>query len=86
MRRPGGFFIVSSPDGMTECDTFSCGHCQKIVFVKPRCDPADAGGLCYVCNRHICPSCAGLGRCEVIEKKLERWEEAGRRAREYGLQ
>lgn len=87
MRRPGGFLIVSSHEGMDkECDTFTCGHCQRVVFVKPMCDPADAGGLCYACDRHICRQCVGLGKCEVIEKKLERWEDAGRIAREYGLQ
>lgn len=73
MRRPGGLLITVSELGTKEVDTFTCKHCNKIVEVQPRCDPADMGGRCNVCDGLICPSCVGKG-CDVIEEKLKRWE------------
>ena len=57
-----------------EVDTFSCQHCNKVVFVEPFCDPADMGGLCRVCNGLICEECVKECICDPHEKKLERWE------------
>jgi hypothetical protein len=74
MRRPGGYSIIVNPEGPPqEADTFTCRHCQRIVFVKPMCDPADMGGRCTCCNGLICPNCVGLG-CDPVEKKLQRLE------------
>jgi hypothetical protein len=74
MRNPGGYSIITDPGAPTrEADTFTCRHCQKIVFVKPFADPADMGGRCTCCDALICPSCVGKG-CDHIEKKLARLE------------
>lgn len=75
MRKPQGLATWTTPEGkQVEAETFTCGHCQKIVFVKPKCDPADAGGLCKLCMTLICPKCAGDTKCDIFEKKLLRLE------------
>jgi len=75
MRRPGGYLLSVDPDAGSpfEADTFTCRHCQKIVLVKPMCDPADMGGRCTVCDGLICKNCVGKG-CDPMEKKLQRLE------------
>ncbi len=92
MRKPGGWLSISAPDKRSqrvilngtvvsdekEADTFSCGHCQRVVVVKPMQDPADVGGLCKCCMTLICPQCYGLGACTPIEKKIEQQEDRGR--------
>jgi hypothetical protein len=82
MRNPGGYSISCDPVlGTTEHDMFTCGHCQRVTIVKPFCNPEDMGGRCYGCRRLICKACAAPQKeatCDVIEKKLERWEAAGR--------
>jgi hypothetical protein len=85
MRKPGGYSIITDPDGPTiEQDTFTCKHCCKVVFVKPRCDPADMGGRCTCCDGLICKFCVGKD-CDVMEKKLEREESRGRMLRDMGF-
>lgn len=85
MRRPGGYSILTDPDASpVERDTFSCQHCNRVVTVQPRCDPADLGGFCTVCAGLICPACSGKG-CDPLEKKLERMEHRDRMLRSYGL-
>jgi hypothetical protein len=78
-RQARSYSIITDPAyGMPqESDTFTCKHCCRVVFVKPRCDAASLGGRCYVCDGLICPACVGKG-CDPMEKKLERWEAAGR--------
>jgi hypothetical protein len=79
MRKPGGYAYLFDENGVQkEADTFSCGHCGKIVHVKPMADPAAIGGLCYCCNKHVCPVCVAEGRCDPLERKLERWEASDR--------
>ena len=56
-----------------ECDTFTCGHCQFVVHVPVKCDPADLGGLCKCCMRLICPGCVDKP-CVPWEKAIERME------------
>ena len=82
MLRPGG--ILTCDDGRA-CDTFTCGHCCTVVFVKPRCDPADAGGRCKLCDRLICGGCADLRRCTPWERELERQEARSAALRSYGM-
>jgi hypothetical protein len=45
---------------------------------------ADSGGLCKVCMRFVCSRCVGHA-CDVIEKKLERWEASYHARKSYGL-
>jgi hypothetical protein len=55
-------------------DTFTCHHCGTVVLVKPKCDPADLGGLCKTCMKLICHKCAAKGGCDPWEKQMERME------------
>ena len=71
--------------GATELDTYSCGHCGSIRHVRPRERPEDTGGLCKQCMRLICPHCLETGRCDPLEKKLERAEQRERTLKSYGL-
>lgn len=75
MRNPGGYATIVNPDGhVEETDTFTCTHCNQVVFVKPATDPTEMGGFCLSCMRHICGPCADLGRCTPFEKKIEQME------------
>ena len=75
MRKPGGYSIIIDPAYARpqEADTFTCQHCQCVVFVKPMCDPADMGGRCTCCDKLICKNCVGKG-CDPVEEKLQRLE------------
>lgn len=86
MRKPGGYGLLCQPGSPNvEQDTYTCSHCNKVVFVKPKERPEDLGGLCKVCMGLICPHCVGKG-CDPLEKKIERMEHLGRILQEYGLQ
>ena len=78
MRNAQGYACISGPDGIREADTFTCNHCQRVVHVKARADPAEIGGFCTLCSKHICKHCVGLG-CMPFEKKMERLEARYRR-------
>lgn len=64
-----------------ERDAFRCGHCQRLVTVKPMCDPADMGGRCFCCDSLICKGCVGKG-CTPLEMRLEAEENRARFQRE----
>lgn len=68
-----------------EADTFTCGHCNRIVHVPPRTDPANIGGLCKQCMSLVCSKCVATGRCDPLEKKIERMEAKAHAIRSYGL-
>jgi len=55
-------------------DSFTCFHCGRVVFVKPRCDPADMGGFCRVCAKLVCQDCNAKGRCDPWEEQMQRME------------
>lgn len=55
--RGAGYSITSGPDGTVERDTFTCSHCQLVVYVAPRQDPSELGGFCRGCMKHICKRC-----------------------------
>lgn len=85
MRNAGGYGVLFGPNGVQhEVDTFTCAHCNKVVVVKPKCDPADLGGNCRLCMKLVCPRCVDLG-CTPFEKKLEQWEARDRALRSYGV-
>lgn len=76
MRRPQGYAITVDPELPTiEEDTFTCSHCNSIVFVAPGQLDADA---CRACDRHICPPCKGelvrTMKCVPWEKRMEAME------------
>ncbi len=87
MRNPGGYGIER--DRLTgavlkEEDSFSCSHCCRVVFVKPKEDPATLGGFCGGCSKLICSKCVGHG-CDEIERKLAREEASYHARRSYGI-
>lgn len=83
MRRPQGYLVGFYPEGPPkEADSFTCAHCQRVVFVKPRMDPADMGGLCKQCGGLICARCVGQG-CTPWEKAMERTEARERTRRAF---
>ena len=83
MRRPGGYSIITDPVLRDkEADTFTCGHCGKVVFVKPFMDAAEMGGRCTCCDKLICSHCVGKG-CDPMEEKLKRWEFQGVARKSY---
>jgi hypothetical protein len=85
MRRPGGEVHVSDPEGPdTRFDTFTCNHCNTVVFVKPMQDPSELGGFCRMCMRHICGPCTAHAGCIPFEKKLDAMERRERLRRSCG--
>ena len=87
MRKPGGtgMWTDLESDRVVEVDTFSCAHCNKVVFVPPKADPSLVGGFCMMCMKHICGPCTDDGRCIPLERRLEQNEARGRALRSYGL-
>lgn len=90
MRNPGGYAIILDPEAPTkENDTFTCGHCQRVVFVKPLAPPSDLGGWCGGCAKLLCPRCEQIKAqtltCRPIEKWLEQQEARDRTRRSLGL-
>ena len=85
MRNPQGYLIGTGPEGLAlEADTFTCFHCQKIVTVKPFCDPADMGGNCTICDKLICSKCVGKD-CTPWEEQMKRIEASYHARRSYGI-
>ncbi len=72
MRNAGGYAVETMPYGeSTECDTFTCNHCQRVTFVRPRADPFELGGGCRICQGLICSKCVDRGTCTPWEKQME---------------
>lgn len=81
MRNPGGYVVIDGENGRREADTFTCGHCNKVVIVPVKASVDELGGLCRCCDSLICPDCVKDGRCIPLEARL-----AGLEARRsYGL-
>lgn len=89
MLNPGGYATWTSPESLTERDTFTCGHCNNIVIVPPKANPSDLGGMCKSCMKLICPKCTALwnrtNKCTPFEKQLEKIEARARFLRSAGL-
>lgn len=88
--RAQGYAILTDPEKPTvERDTYTCGHCNRVVFVPPRADPATLGGWCGGCTKLICPTCeakkAQTRACEPFEKWLAQQERRGQFLRSVGL-
>jgi hypothetical protein len=69
----------------TECDTFTCGHCQHVTLVPPFARPEDMGGFCRQCSTAICKSCHGVGTCTPWEAKMEKQEARSHALKSYGM-
>lgn len=97
MRNPQGYAqvvgggVVSRDPGLQsldqwgEADTFTCGHCQRIVHVPVKADPSNIGGHCKQCDTLICPHCVDKGTCDPWEKQMERMEARQQALRSYGF-
>ena len=84
MRNPHGYATLTSENGVAECDTTTCAHCNAITHVRPGEKPEDIGGLCKVCMGLICPKCVG-GACVPFLKRIEQEEARYEALRSYGL-
>lgn len=75
IRGLSGYATLTSPLGnRKEADTFTCGHCQKIIHVTYKIPLDQLGGRCTICDTLICPECIKTGMCDPFEKKLQRME------------
>jgi hypothetical protein len=85
MRRPQGYTFLIHGDGkITEGETFTCFHCQRLTMVGPKQRPEDLGGFCTICTRLICSHCVGKG-CDPFEEKRKRMEASSEARRSYGI-
>jgi hypothetical protein len=86
MRNPGVHGILTVDGKVTrEDDGYTCAHCNGMVMVKPKQRPEDIGGWCRLCAKAICPRCAGKGRCDPFERKLDALEGSRRARASYGI-
>lgn len=86
MLRAGNYSLVTEAGTIVkEQDSFTCGHCQQVILVKPKQKGEDVGGLCKICMSLICPVCAGKLTCDPWEKQMERIESRSRFLRSAGF-
>jgi hypothetical protein len=92
VRNPQGYATLTdsaSPyrttEAMQECDTFTCGHCNCIVHVPVKADPAVVGGMCKQCMTLICPRCVNKLTCTPWEHAMQIMEAKDAALRSYGL-
>ena len=98
MRNPGGYGVTMDPGSdrpLNETDTIVCGHCQRIVRVKPGTGATvylifdqtawqwkeEPGAACRCCMRPICLPCCDKGTCTPWERQLEAMEAKDRLVR-----
>jgi hypothetical protein len=78
MLRPGGYTFHNHDGRIEEGESFTCRHCNRVSFVKPRERPEDVGGFCRCCSGLLCKECAGRmslgGKCAPLEENLRRME------------
>ena len=67
-----------------EADTFTCSHCNRVVFVNAKEKPEDVGGVCRLCAGLICCTCVD-GPCVPFEEKLAGMERRADTLRSYGF-
>lgn len=88
MLRPHGYSTWTDRESgkvIQESDNFKCGHCQRIVLIPSKCNPADLGGHCRVCERLVCPQCHAKGACTPWEEEILRMEAKFEARRSYGF-
>jgi hypothetical protein len=86
MLRPHGYAVWEGHEGrLRERDTFSCAHCQRVVFVEPGHSPTVNAGWCGRCGAPVCRACAALGMCTPFERRLEQQEARDRFCRSIGV-
>lgn len=87
MHKPQGYAVAVDSSGkkVLECDTITCNHCNTVVLVKPKADPAALGGFCRMCMKHICPKCTDKQTCTPFEKRLQQIESKDRLRKAVGV-
>lgn len=88
MAQPRGYAVLTSPEGVKEWDTLTCGHCQRVVDIKPLTPLSEVGGHCRACDHFICFNCekkrqAGT-ECVTVERFCDIVEAQERSRRQYG--
>ena len=83
--KKAGYLLITSPEGITENDTFGCAHCNNVVIVKAGRPAEESGGWCLHCSKCICRGCGTVGRCTPFEKKLDLYEKRAMSRRSMGL-
>jgi hypothetical protein len=86
MLRPQGYVQVFGLNQI-ERDTITCGHCNKIVLVKPGTattvylfpqlvgpDKEEPGAMCKQCMSAICLECYDAAVCTPLMKQIELME------------
>ena len=78
-----GYSTITDPTAaVQERDTCLCGHCQKVIFLKPGTASTvyliptrtpgqwieEPGAFCRCCMRPVCLPCHDQGGCRPIEQ------------------
>jgi hypothetical protein len=70
LRREG--LPISAGRGLFEASTYTCKHCQKVVFVVSRDKEIP---FCRGCGRYICSECAAIKaitkQCKTFDQVLD---------------
>lgn len=90
MQRAKGYIQFIGPESTVEHETFTCGHCNRIVRMEKdvslqSLDMAIRRGKekrdirrCGGCDRLVCPKCHKQPTCTPFEKVLEAVERRSR--------
>lgn len=76
--------VEEIPSGVTEFDTFSCCHCNRVIHIKAGAPMDEFGSMCRSCMKMTCPACAD-GPCVPFMKKIEQMEQKEYIRRQYEL-
>jgi hypothetical protein len=99
LRAHGYATIVDPTSACVEYDSAQCGHCQRVIFVKPHTASTvyliptgvpgqfheEPGAFCRCCMRPVCLRCHAQGGCTPWERQLEQSEARDRLRRAAGL-
>jgi hypothetical protein len=89
MTRRFGYLVEQGPGILRETDTSTCGHCQRVMMVRPSTDGRIIVRVlppCPGCGKFICDVCVKQGFCDPWEKQMERMEARDRMLREIGVE
>lgn len=82
MFRPGGYAIITDPNGVLEMDTFTCSHHNGIVHVPAGTVLDSISAICFGCQKRICRACEKrrkmTGRCDEWERQMDALEKQER--------
>ena len=82
MSKPQGYAFMELDGHVTEWDTFTCNHCQRVIPYIKRSQLGELGGHCSICDKQICDRCVGKG-CTPFEEKIRAAETRDANRREY---